>query len=92
MGTVRDPLDELDPSARALVLDILGIFVADALAAASDGNVDGPARCTLPAVPARPCRTSRTAARPTLMRGAATDERHRNSGRPPGGEDAGRRG
>ena len=32
----RDPLDELDPRARALVLDILGIFVADALAATSD--------------------------------------------------------
>lgn len=31
-----DALHALDPKARALVLDILGIFVADALAAASD--------------------------------------------------------
>ena len=36
----RDPLDEIDPAARALILDILGIFVADALAAACGAAAD----------------------------------------------------
>ena len=31
-----DAFNALDPAARALVLDILGIFVADAIASASD--------------------------------------------------------
>ena len=35
---VHDPLDALSPSARALVLDILGIFVADALEAVAAGE------------------------------------------------------
>ena len=61
MGAARDPLDQLDPSARALVLDILGIFVADALAATPDVNVEEPARRTPPAVPAQRHRTSRGA-------------------------------
>ncbi len=37
-----DAFNALDPAARALVLDILGIFVADALASASDAAVTDP--------------------------------------------------
>ena len=60
----RDPLDGLDPGARALVLDILGIFLADAHAATSDVALDEPTRRSPPAAPTRRCRGSRTAARP----------------------------
>ena len=41
----RDPLDGLDPLVRGLVLDILGIFLADALAptALTEARVGCPA-------------------------------------------------
>ena len=41
----RDPLDGLDPLVRGLVLDILGIFLADALAptALTEAQVGCPA-------------------------------------------------
>ena len=85
-----DAFNALDPPARALVLDILRIFVDDALAAPEAENIDVPARRTPPTVPAQRSRAGRTGPGPTFPHDTDVDERPRGSGRSSRGVEAGR--